>query len=296
MRKRCVLISLLLTLIASLTVGADFVFAQESTVAKPTSTETAEASKADELKSVSAHQDFDAERETEQAVQNDSGHETSGDYAFLNMYSPIPKSEFVKWLKSTGWPDRRGWLSGKPAFRPFAHWVAWANKRQPARFALPFLFVMTLVSWTFLPRRMEIAETECTLHYWRSLGLGCVVALIALGVMRCILVTQIGWPLGILTVGAFQLSVILGGAIVDSIIGKSIFNLLKLDRRDFFAKHTFLRSSLQYLSGAVVLTALLQLGAPFGLPRMGTRLVLLLCMAGLGALFRSRKATGPVQL
>ena len=210
------------------------------------------------------------------------------DYSFLNNYGPLPKSKLLHWLQHNGMPIRAGLLEGRPVFRPFVHWTRWANKRQPFGRAALVLFIAAMVAWIVFPQRLAAAQSECMSRYWRSLGTGMLTVYVPIMLIRFALRTEIGWPLAIVMIGGLQLLLLLGVVVVCAMIGNTFCHYLTLNKWEALSRSPSRLRSAHLLIGALMLSALLQLGSPFGLPPLGTRLVVLLAMAGLGALYRVR--------
>ncbi len=98
--------------------------------------------------------------------------------------------------------------------------------------------------------------------------------------------TEVGWPLAILLTGLLQLLLVLGLAISGSVIGKTLAFYLKLGNWPILSKYGTHIRWVELALGVLILALLLQLGSPFGLPRLGSRLVALLAIVGIGGIYR----------
>ena len=174
----------------------------------------------------------------------------------------------------------------KPAFRPFASWTRWINNRVLFFPSASFILVASLLSWYFAPQLMDQAESESEKNYWRSLGTGLVAIVCSMMLIRSVLITLIGWPFAIILIGIMQLFLVLGISVIASIIGRSISFYAKVPSWSWFATRRNALRLFELTIGSVVIALLLQLGSPGGLPRVGTRLALLVAILGTGAILR----------
>jgi hypothetical protein len=233
---------------------------------------------------------FDLSRE-----EGDQGHigDNLSGYAFLKNRVAMPRSGFVKFLQERGLLRSNRFREGRVEFRPFARWTEWMNRRAKFVPSLVLLLLASGICWNLFPQRLATAEAECASSYWRSLASGVFAFAISIFMARCLLLTQIGWPLAILLIGTLQLCLVLGLAISCSMVGKSFSFYLRVSNWNVLTERTTLMRCIELFAGALVLAAVLQIGAPLGLPRLGTRLVTLLALVGVGALYRTRTDCQP---
>jgi len=219
--------------------------------------------------------------------------ETAASYAFLDNDAPLPHSIILNWLgKKKLLPADVVAAQPRRAFRPFARWSNWANK--PIRFGRSFglILLSSILSWFLFPKTLDRAEGECAAHYWRCLGRGVLVSALTVFFMRCVLSTLFAWPMAIVLVGCFQLLLLLGLAVSCSFIGRSCAYYLRAHSWTGLLRKRGVLRSLELLIGTFLLCLLLQVGGTGLLPRLGTRLVALLAIVGLGALSRTRFLPG----
>jgi hypothetical protein len=169
--------------------------------------------------------------------------------------------------------------------RPMLLWYHWANQRKPFGPSLVFLLFFSVTLSSLLPRWMSKSQVECKSHFWKSFLHGALVLAVAITSVRASLLTMIGWPLAIICMGLVQLFVIAGLTVLVLSLGQSIGFHLKVEK---WITRPDVRRLFCILIGAVVCAALLQIPGVGILPRIGTRLVMLLAVVGVGGLFRSR--------
>ena len=207
-------------------------------------------------------------------------------YAFLNNTAMVPKSAILRWLQKKNMVPEHWQAEAKPAFRPFASWTRWINNRVLFFPSASFILVASLLSWYFAPQLMDQAESESEKNYWRSLGTGLVAIVCSMMLIRSVLITLIGSPLAIILIGIMQLFLVLGISVITSMIGRSISFYAKVPSLSWFATRRNALRLCELTIGSVVIALLLQLGSPGGLPRVGTRLALLVAILGTGAILR----------
>lgn len=211
-------------------------------------------------------------------------------YAFLkNDPSQAPpfiaafgNNDFVKnFLLSTNREDAQ--------FRPMLQWRRWAEQKQP--FLRSWLFCL-FTSWSFwilIPKKLQAAEQVCRKEFWTCQLNGFALAGICLILARAAFLTHLGWPLGILLIALFQLGLLLGLTIIVSLSGHRIALLLRLGKWPLFSSRRGLCRFGELFLGTLLCAAILQIPVLGDLPRIGTRLVALFCLLGLGSLYKCLK-------
>jgi hypothetical protein len=209
-------------------------------------------------------------------------------YAFLEQRNAPTHGPAIDFLRDK--PFFRDLIAAqeKQKFRPMVQWFYWANQRHPFGQAVGFLLLSNVVVWALLPERLRRAETEVREKFWRSFGYGVLVGAIAVLFMRTCFLTMIGWPLGILVGGALLFAALCGLAVTTSVLGRSITALLRIDKLKPMVERPDMLRLTQILVGVIVCALLLQIGGAGDLPKIGTRLVALFAILGIGALFRTR--------
>jgi hypothetical protein len=198
-------------------------------------------------------------------------------YAMLNTSSPVPR-EWKGWVK-----DHRI----KLGFRPMLQWHFWANKRKPFLPSLLFIFLFSVVVSCLAPKLLTNAQVQGRQKFWASFFTGALAVAIVLWLVRVSVLSQFGWPMGVVLSGSLQFSLMTGVGVISSLIGQNVgqhMGVHKLSARED------VRRFAELLIGAIICAALLQLPGIAGLPRIGTRLVGLIAVLGFGALCRTKLA------
>jgi hypothetical protein len=213
-------------------------------------------------------------------------------YAFLEGKPDFPVGPVEEFLRSQPFAReaiariRRG--EGRFVVAPMLQWYCWANERKPFGHSLLFCLLVTLVTWAALPNRMASAQTACRQFFWKSLLAGVLCAVVAAVFVRAVFLTQIGWPLGVVLMGFIQLVLLCGLGIAASLLGHSVGVYLQLEKWVYLRNHEGWRRFVEFLFGAVICALLVQIPCLGRLPRIGTRLVILLALLGVGGLYLTR--------
>jgi hypothetical protein len=192
----------------------------------------------------------------------------------IRMYALLEPTPMPSNMPGARLAERFPQLGGQHIATPRMLWFHWANgeKRPIAAFLFP--------KWT------AKAQVECKTHFWRSLLFGVLVVAVAVVAMRLSLATLLGWPLAILVMGGLQFLALTGLTAMIVLMGQSIGFYLKFET---LIKRPDVRRLAYIVIGALICALLLQIPGVGTLPRIGTRLVALLAMVGIGALFRARR-------
>jgi hypothetical protein len=170
--------------------------------------------------------------------------------------------------------------------RPLLVWYHWANQRKPFLPSLLFILFFSVTISSLMPHWTANAQSECKTRFWRTFFHGCMAMAIGLIAVRFSLMSKIGWPAAIILMGLVQITVLCGLSVLVLSVGQSVGTHLKLDK--FIARHDVRRLTF-ILLGALVCALLLQIPGFGPLPRIGTRLVALLALVGVGGLVRTRR-------
>lgn len=214
-------------------------------------------------------------------------------YAFMSEENPDPIGPLYKFLEARGLA--KGILIPQPLsdskFRPLAPWRRWVEKPQAFSPSLAFCLLVSWIFWTLLPKKLENVEQICRREFWKSFFTGMAVAAICLTLARSVFFTHLGWPLGIVLIAVFQLGMLLGLSVIVSMMGHSLALLLRLPKVPFLAQKPGLCKFIDLAIGALLCASLLQIPLIGDLPRLGTRLISLFCVLGLGGLFKVLRQT-----
>lgn len=181
-----------------------------------------------------------------------------------------------------------GWLADFRSDRDLRHrpllaFRIWAN--QPKRYLPSFLFCLatSICAWALLPGRLSAARTTCARRFWRSMFIGVFVCLMTVLYARALFATGIGTPLAFLLLAALELGLLLGLSLIISVIGKAVFARITFMSPGLLDKRPIVKCAIELTTGAALIGCLLLIPGFFGLPRIGVRLVALLCGLGFGA-------------
>lgn len=171
----------------------------------------------------------------------------------------------------------------------------WLNIPKPPGAVFVFCIVVCMLASLCFPRLIVESCLAVKQNFWRSLAKGLLVTL-ALGLLgKALSFVSIASPLAYLIFGIFQLSILAGLTVSVRLIGQSVWNSLEkmlpsLPMKS--AKHPWITMFLHTLSGSVFIAAICLIPGPGNLPLIGTRLVILMCLLGLGGLVTALKARG----
>lgn len=206
-------------------------------------------------------------------------------YTFLEPTNVVPPGFVGSAVREH--PELRRFVGGP---RPMVQWYFWANQRKPFLPSVGFILFFSLISWSLLPTLHRRASQVCREKFWSTFLTGVLAVFALILLVRMAIGSLIGWSMGIVLIGLFQLLLMCGVAIVSSIIGQRICSLLKLDKLPLLKERPRSMRFTELLVGALVLSALLQIPGIGVLPRIGTRLVAMLAVLGLGGIFQTRLA------
>lgn len=169
--------------------------------------------------------------------------------------------------------------------RPMKVWFQWANRPKPF---LPTFLILLFASFlitAMIPKWCDAAKAECKARFWKTFFVGLIVCLLGMAAVRIALLTMIGWPLSILISALVQLALLAGMSVIVLAIGQAIGFHLQFDK--WIARPDARRLAC-ILIGAAICALMIQI-PPIGiLPKLGTRLALMLAFVGLGGLYRTR--------
>ena len=209
-------------------------------------------------------------------------------YAFLeedNSQAHGPLYEFFRSRQSVRvllGPDSRV----ERRSRPMMQWRRWADRRQRFTPALLFILGVSFLYWFILPGIMQTAAEECKKSFWKSFGSGLLLAIIAMSLLRSVLVTQFGWPFGILLAGVSQAAMLAGLSVAIYNMGHAVILLSGLRKLKVLSARPKVLRVCDILAGALLSALILQIPGIGMMPRCGTRLLALFALLGIGALCR----------
>ena len=163
---------------------------------------------------------------------------------------------------------------------------------RPPKLVLCF-FVLTLIGVVALivfPQGIAEAKDICRQKFFGSFGIGLLASILTLVLARPLLRSEVGSPLAFAFIAFWQLGTILGLVVTASLIGEKVGNALSLTKLPWLAEKPSYRNLVYLVLGALLLAAALTIPNIGNIPRIGTRLVVLIGIAGFGALLKSKLA------
>lgn len=175
--------------------------------------------------------------------------------------------------------------------RPIMYWREWAN--QPVYFGpcLTLALFVTIVGNFLLPDRLAAARSYCAASFWRSFLAGLITLGLCVGFARGMFDSRIGTPIGFTVIAFLELGLLAGISVSCSLIGERIFARLKISDHPALVARPVLMRVLKYVAGSVVFALIMVMPGIGMLPRLGTRLAMLIALLGLGGIVRSKLGT-----
>jgi len=177
-----------------------------------------------------------------------------------------------------------------PMSRPVLYWRSWAAN--PPHLVPTFLFLLfvTVVLSELFRDRIVASGTAYSgfVSFCKTFGAGLMALIILLTFIRGLFSSQIGTPLAWALLAILQLSCLFGFAVSATVVGQSFCNL-PLAKKLVGSKRW--RRILVPLLGTLMISALMLIPKIGILSGIGIRLMLQLCILGLGACLRTRMGT-----
>ncbi|HEY9784067.1 MAG TPA: hypothetical protein V6D17_01610 [Candidatus Obscuribacterales bacterium] len=169
--------------------------------------------------------------------------------------------------------------------RPMLYFRRWANKPLPPVATFLFVIFVNTLATALIRPRLDAAGAKVKEQFWKCLGSGILgLALFVISVKACFDAGVLA-PLALVLLGVLQLGALTGMAVTSRLLGTSILARATSHRSDWRT------NALVILIGSLLFTIVLLLPGIGGLPRIGARLAILMCLLGFGGLLRSRLGT-----
>lgn len=141
-----------------------------------------------------------------------------------------------------------------------------------------------------LLRRDDIlkAKDVCRKKFFRSFAIGFITLLLLMLLSRPLYLSEIGIPLAFAFIAILELGLSLGLVVSASLIGEKIADLARLNKIAWLIRRPSCQSIVHLVLGALLFSAILLIPGIAHLPRIGTRIVVLIGIAGLGAFVKSK--------
>lgn len=209
--------------------------------------------------------------------------DTARFYSFLEPNTAMPPGFVGKYTQEH--PELKRFMGGP---RPMVQWYFWANQKRPFLPSAGFILFFSLISWALLPSLHERSAKLCREKFWSTFFIGVFVLFSFILLVRGAIGGLIGWPMGIVLIGMAELGLMCGVAVMASLFGQTLGYFLKIEKLPFLKDRPDAQRFAHLLIGSLILAALLQIPGFGVLPRVGTRLVGMLAVLGLGGLFRAK--------
>jgi hypothetical protein len=172
--------------------------------------------------------------------------------------------------------------------RPFLHFRRAMNR--PPQIG-KCCFVLTMFGLiVLLLRRSDVfqAKDVCRKKFFRSFLTGFITMLSLMLLARPLFLSEIGMPLGLAFIALLQLGLSLGLVVSTSLIGEWVADLGAVNRIAWLVERPAFQSIVHLVLGVLLVGAILLIPGIGHLPRIGTRIVVLIGIAGMGALMKSK--------
>lgn len=179
-------------------------------------------------------------------------------------------------------------------FRPMLQMRFWWD--QPQRFpaAVAFCTFVAWIFWFLVPEKLSQAQAAIRSGFWRCALTGFFCGTVWMLFSRAVFLTHVGWPLGIVSTGLFQATLLLGLSVIISMIGHALAVLLKLRNIPFLGTRPEVMRIVELLLGSTICGLILLLPSPALMPHATMRLLFLFAVLGMGAVFKvSRQQPEP---
>lgn len=177
-------------------------------------------------------------------------------------------------------------------FRPMLQWRRWADRHQRFFPALGFIAFTSTLIWSLIPGILQAASEESRKSFWRCFGTGALMAALTMILTRSVFQTQLGWPLGILLAGLSQAAMLVGLAVAVFNLGHSVLLLAQLNKINALSKNPAAFRVGELLVGSLLAALLLQIPPLGPVPQVGTRLLALFALLGVGSIYRILRRPG----
>jgi hypothetical protein len=193
---------------------------------------------------------------------------------------------------AAGSNERFGEGSGAEASfnRPVLYWHSWAAHPPRVVPTCLFFLLLTVTLNELFRERIVISGTAYSGYksFFKSFGTGFFTVIILLTFIRALFTSQIGAPLAWALWALLELSCLIGFAVSATAVGQWFCTLPICNR---VVSKTRWRRVLLPVSGTLIICTLMLIPKIGILSGVGIRLILLLCILGLGACLRTRMGT-----
>jgi hypothetical protein len=238
------------------------------------------------------------ESSSDQVRQSNRGQENAKEefnktlfYAFLKEDPSAPNGPVYEYLKDKPFISDvivpRNAMERK--FRPMMQWRSWAERPQPIVPATLFIGLLSFVCSWLMPQKMKECAKECRSKFWKCFGTGALVAVIWTILTRSIFLTEIGWPLGVLLNALFQAAMLTGFSVAVFLLGNSLNAILRIHRLPLLDNKPNHQLIADLIVGSLAAALILQIPDFDDIPRIGSRLLALFAVLGMGSLYRIHK-------
>lgn len=174
--------------------------------------------------------------------------------------------------------------------RPVLYWRSWSANPPPVVLTFLFLLLVTVVLSELFGDRIVVSGTAYSgfKSFFKSFGAGLMALIILLTLIRALFSSEIGAPLAWALLAILQLGCLIGFAVSATVVGQSFCTAPLVNN---VLGSTRWRRILVPFFGTLIISVLLLMPKIGILSGIGIRLILQLCILGLGACLRTRMGT-----
>lgn len=171
---------------------------------------------------------------------------------------------------------------------PYLHFRRAMNRRPNVGKCL-FSLILFGVIGLFLKRSVILQAKEiCGKKFFHSFLTGFITVLLLLLLARPLFLSEIGIPLAFAFIALLELGLGFGLVVTATLIGEKIADVFLVNKMASLSEKPIFHSIVCFVFGTLLFGILLLIPGIGHLPRIGSRIVVLIATTGLGALVKSR--------
>lgn len=217
----------------------------------------------------------------------DLGEHNSGSYSDPATHEHYINSTIGKTFHHLPMPDfiAEKPITGNVKHFPIMYWRLWADQPQNPLIAFLILMAASNILWFLLPKSLTGAAQALGRNFWSSFAHGWLAVCASLLAVRVLFMSVIGSPVAYFLIAALETGFFLGVSVSGFVMGRALLHKLKVIKDE---KHSYKERVLYLACGMAVLSLMLLIPELGEIPRLGTRLVTLYCILGMGAVIHNK--------
>jgi hypothetical protein len=172
---------------------------------------------------------------------------------------------------------------------PYLHFRRTINRQPRVGACFVFLILLGVMSILCLPQQINEAKQIWRRKFFPCFGVGFLGAVLIMALARPLILSGLGTPLALALIAMLQLGLLLGLVVSACLFGETIGGKLGIEKITWLAARPNLKQATYLLIGTLLLALALLIPGIGHFPRIGTRLVVLIGIVGLGAIMRNLK-------